>query len=41
MIIYMNQTVQLLYSKGTIINQNEGEIKKILIDNEEIFYLKL
>jgi hypothetical protein len=37
----LNQTVDLLNSKGIIINQDSGEIKKIIVNDEEVFYLKI
>lgn len=36
----MNQTVELLHSKGIILNRDGGEVKKVLIGDVEIFYLK-
>lgn len=40
MIIYMNQTVKLLHDKGIILNQDSGEVKKVVINDAEVFYLK-
>lgn len=40
MIIYMQQTVQLLHSKGVRVDESKGDIKKVIIDNVEVLYLK-
>lgn len=39
-IIYMQQTVKLLHSKGVTVDESKGEIKKVIIDDKEVFYLK-
>lgn len=39
-IIYMQQTVQLLHSKGVTVDESKGTIKKVLVDDKEVFYLK-
>lgn len=36
----MQQTVQVLHSKGVTVDKSKGEVKKVIIDDLEVFYLK-